>query len=215
MELGRFDEAREAYNHTLRVDPTNTIAQKNLQRLDKLMAESIAVDTPTVLDPNLFIAETGRATTTTLVQPATPELLAKMHAGDPVNLEVQENGVSVTGPAGEALGRIEPKLRQRLIRLVGMGNQYAAHVTAVDGESIKIIVRETRRDPSMGNRPSFPATGDTFRGYVRDSLLRYDEEEDDLDLDEVEREREPGAAGEDLLLSDLPGESPEEDDETS
>ena len=46
MELGKFEEARETYNHTLRLDPTNTIAQKNLLRLDKLAEEAVP-DLPT------------------------------------------------------------------------------------------------------------------------------------------------------------------------
>src|SRR5215216_3713488 len=36
LELGRFDDAREAYNHALRLEPMNTIAQKNIARLETL-----------------------------------------------------------------------------------------------------------------------------------------------------------------------------------
>src|SRR5579884_1890114 len=69
MELGCYDEAREAYNHTLRIDPTNTIAQKNLQRLEKLATEEADIGTTGApVDPSLFIEETGRSTTTSLVQ---------------------------------------------------------------------------------------------------------------------------------------------------
>jgi hypothetical protein len=68
-----------------------------------------------------------------------------------------------------------------------MGNEYSAIVTAVDENALRIIIRETHRDPSMGTRPSFPTTGDAFRGYVRDSLLRYDLDED-IDEDDEEFE---------------------------
>jgi hypothetical protein len=88
-----------------------------------------------------------------------------------------------------------------------MGNQYTAVVTSVDEQSLRIIVRETYRDPSMGNRPSFPTTGEVFRGYVRDSLLRYDleeDEEEEEELEEVERDREPDAVAEDLPIDEVP-----------
>jgi len=203
MELGRFDESREAYNHTLRIDPTNTIAQKNLQRLEKLMEEAVAVDLPTgPVDPSLFIAETGRSTITSLVEPAPADVLAKMNAGDLLSLEVQDRTVNVRNVAGDFVGKLEPKIRQRLIRLINMGNQYSAVVTAVDEGALRIIIRETHRDPSMGNRPSFPTTGDAFRGYVRDSLLRYDlddeldEEDEDLEGGEPEHDRDPDAVAE-------------------
>src|SRR5687768_8937264 len=60
MEPGNYEEARQVYNHTLRLDPTNTIAQKILLRLDKLMTDALA-DLPSgPVDPTLFIEETGR-----------------------------------------------------------------------------------------------------------------------------------------------------------
>lgn len=224
MELSRFDESREAYNHTLRIDPTNTIAQKNLQRLEKLMEEVVAIDLPTgPVDPSLFIAETGRSTITSLVEPAPADVLAKMNAGDLLSLEVQGRIVNVTNAAGEFVGKLEPKIRQRLIRLINMGNQYSAIVTAVDDDALRIIIRETHRDPSMGNRPSFPTTGDAFRGYVRDSLLRYDlddeldDEDEDLEGAEPEHDRDPDAVGEvesdDVVVGNGHNEPHDEDEE--
>src|SRR2546423_8365737 len=38
-ELGRYSEAREAYNQTLKYSPNNTIAKKNLDRLSFLQEE--------------------------------------------------------------------------------------------------------------------------------------------------------------------------------
>lgn len=193
LELGKFDEAREAYNHALRLEPMNTIAQKNAARLATLQDEAPAVVAPSgPVDPSLFIAETGRSTITTLVDLAPSEILATVDAGDTVTLEVAEGTALVKSPAGEVLGRIEPRLRQRLIRLTEMGNQYSAVVTSVDEQALRVIIRETHRDPSMGDRPSFPTSGDGFRGYTRDSLLRYDIDDEDLDEDEdMDVEREP------------------------
>lgn len=189
LELGRFEEAREAYNHALRLEPMNTIAQKNVQRLDTLMAEAAAVPVvPTTgpVDPALFIAETGRSVVTMLVEPAAPEVLATVDAGDPVELRVEDNTALVLSVKGDPLGKVEPRLRQRLIRLTKMGNQYGAVVTGVDEQSVRIIIRETHRDPSMGDRPSFPTTGETFRGYTRESLVRYDLEDEEEEEEEEE-----------------------------
>jgi hypothetical protein len=219
MELNRFEDARDAYALTTRLDPTNQIAVKNLQRIERLMEEAIPVEVPTgPVDPSLFIAETGRATTTSLVQLATSEVLAKMNPGDTVILKMDGTTVSALSTAGDSLGKVEPKLRQRLIRLINMGNQYSAVVTAVDDSSLRLIIRETYRDPSMGNRPSFPTTGDAFRGYVRDSLLRYDleeEDDDDDDLDETEPEpdRDADMLARDAHLEDARDAAADDDDE--
>src|SRR5919206_3885344 len=39
LELGRYEEALEAYQQAHRLDPTSTIAQRNIQRLEKLVEE--------------------------------------------------------------------------------------------------------------------------------------------------------------------------------
>src|SRR5581483_5992109 len=106
------------------------------------------------------------------------------------------SAVRVFGPAGELLGKLEPKLGQRVINLMNQGNRYSAAVTAVDDRSLRLIIRETYRDPSMGDRPSFPAAAaEAFRAYTRDTVIRYDlEDEDDEGLDDTEVE--PDVTGE-------------------
>jgi hypothetical protein len=46
---------------------------------------------------------------------------------------------------------------------------------------VRIIIRETYQHPSMLGRVIFPAqgTGDTIRPYIKDSVLRYDREDED------------------------------------
>ncbi|MSQ24205.1 MAG: tetratricopeptide repeat protein [Chloroflexi bacterium] len=192
LELGQYDDSLEAYNHALRLEPMNTIAQKNAQRLEMLRTEMIAaIPSSGPVDPSLFIAETGRATVTALVELATSEVLATVNAGDSVSLLMEDSIVSVSNSNGDRLGKLEPRLRQRLIRLTQMGNEYSAVITGVDDQSVRVIIRETHRDPSMGDRPSFPTSGETFRGYIRDSLIRYElDDEDDDELEESEAEPE-------------------------
>jgi tetratricopeptide (TPR) repeat protein len=198
MELGRYREARDCYAESVSIDAMNTIAQKNLARLNKLVEEEAAGATelaPTPVDPSLFIEETGKTTVTQLAGVAAADALARVAAGDPVALEVHGNVVRALGPGGELLGRLEPKIGKRVINLIKLGNQYTAAVTGVDDQSVRIIIREAHRAPSMGDRPSFPtAAGDSFRAYTRDTVIRYDvDEEDDDSYDETETEPELGA----------------------
>jgi len=185
LELGRYDEARIAYQQAAKLDPSSTIAQKNLQRLAKLIEERGPELPPAQLDPRLFIEESGRTTQTNLVELGAPETLAKLTAGDQLKLEVVGHAVKVLDLADEVIGQVEPKLGQRLMRLFEMGNSYSAAVTGADEQNVRVIIRETHRDPSMGNRPTFPTTvSEAGRAYMRD-ILRYDvEDEDDESLDE-------------------------------
>lgn len=194
LELGRYTEAKEAYEQAHRLDPSSTIAQKNIQRLTKLIEEQAPAPPTTPLDPRLFIEESGRTVVTALVDLGPPEVLAKLTAGDHLTLDVQDKTVRVLDQTGGLVGLIEPKLAQRLLRLLEIGNRYSVAVTSVDDQAVKVILRETYRDPSMGNRPSFPTSvGEAGRAYTRD-ILRYEleeEEEEEEYTEELEAEEAP------------------------
>lgn len=157
-ELGRIDEATEAFREVLRVSPHNTIARKNLDRLSQLD------DDPTRHQPANrramwdFIGETGKTLVTSLVNVARPKVLARLTPGDDVSLELAGRRLNVTDLAtGEELGRVESKIASRLKRLMNGGNRYQAAVKSVDDQTVAIIIREVYRHPSQAGIVSFPS----------------------------------------------------------
>src|SRR5215469_16509928 len=62
-ELGQYAEAKKAYAETLEINPANSIARKNLERLSHLGDEA-GDHAPKAaaerIDPRLFIEETGK-----------------------------------------------------------------------------------------------------------------------------------------------------------
>lgn len=179
-ELGRYEEARQAYMQALEIEPTNNIARKNLDRLSQLVQSSTgAHPSQQRIDPRLFIEETGKTTFTQPVE-VSRQVLAHLNPGDQVFLRRDGNALLVQNAAGEQAGRLEPRLANRLIRFMEAGNQYAAGVTEVTNSAFRIIIRETFQHPSMFGRVSFPAQGgETMRGYIKGSMLRYDHEEEE------------------------------------
>ena len=193
MELGSYGEARDAYQEASRLDPTNTIATKNLARLAKLVEEQAAAPTPPAraVDPRLFIEESGKTAVTSLVDVAPFDQLASLVAGDTVELQIEGGVVRVVAPTGQLVGQLEPKIAQRVIKLTEMGNKYTAAITSIDESHVRIIVREAFRHPSMGSRPSFPTQAPDIRPYTRESLTRGDLDDDDddvLDVDDADVE---------------------------
>jgi hypothetical protein len=54
------------------------------------------------------------------------------------------------------------------------GNRYQAGVTSCEGNTVKLIVRETYQDPHFAGKPSFPMRRKReveFRPYTKESLL--------------------------------------------
>ena len=180
-ELGRYGEAKEAYTTALEIDPNNNIARKNLDRLAQLGdGESAARPSQERMDPRLFIEETGKTGFTDLVDVASRDVLARLTAGDQVNLVREGSLLYVQNSAGERIGRIEPRLANRLIKFMEGGNQYAAGITELTAHQVRIIIRERFQHPSMFGKVSFPTSGgEVTRGYIKDTMLRHDADEED------------------------------------
>lgn len=202
-ELGRYAEAKEAYRKALAMDPMNRIAEKNLQRLDSVDVKESSDPAHRQVDPRLFIEETGKTGLATLVQPGPKEVLARMAAGDQVMLKPEGRTLVAQNLKGEYLGKVEPRLSQRLIDLMNGGNKYAAAVTTMGENTLTIIIREIERHPSQAGRVSFPfkpGEGAAIRPYIKGTLLQqYDFEEDEEDEEGLEEEEVTVEEGEEEI----------------
>jgi tetratricopeptide (TPR) repeat protein len=181
-ELGQYAEARQAYTQPLKYNPDNTIARKNLERLAQLQEEPVQIHTGVErIDPRLFIEETGKTGTTDLINLAPSSVLAKVGVGDKVQLHVMGHTIHVRNSAGEDIGQIEPRLANRLISFMEGGNRYAAAILAMENGQVRLIIREEYQHPSMFGKVSFPSQGggDTIRAYIKDTMVRYDREDED------------------------------------
>lgn len=195
-ELGHYAEARQAYTDALEIDPSNNIARKNIERLKQAQETSAASDANHAtsaraadrIDPRLFIEETGKTGFTTLVDLAPPNVLARVSAGDQAQLHREGRLLYVENAAGERLGRIEPRLANRLIKFMDGGNQYAAGIAEQSDHEVRLIIRETFQDPSQFGKVSFPSKGggETIRAYTKDTMVRRDRDDDEESADEGE-----------------------------
>jgi hypothetical protein len=186
-ELGRYQEAREAYGKALELDSTNSIARKNLTRLATVGEAALTPAEPKQrVDPQLFIAETGK-TGVTVLHRANQEVLARMTAGDRLTLRTEGNMLVAENTRGEYVGEVEPKLGLRLLKLMQGGNEYAAALTSLANATGRVIIKETYQHPSQAGRPSFPSTGpELVRPYIKESILKYGAEDDEEVAEETE-----------------------------
>jgi hypothetical protein len=217
-ETGKIKEAREAYQRALELEPTNTIARKNLERLASARAKT-EPDKAQQVDASLFIEEMGK-TGVTVVRTQNAKLLVTLSAGDEVAVKQVGSRLTVESMAGEYINDIEPKLALRLTRLMAGGNQYAAAVASIDGESVRVIIKETFQHPTQVGRISFPAgkAGDVVRPYTKESMVRADADDDDdaaddtEDWDDTEADAEPEGETRDVSLFEAAEEELEEND---
>ena len=230
LELGQLDEAAEAYQQALAIDQANVIAQRSLNRIDQLRQEQQenveAVRRGAPVRAGVFIEEAGKTYVTDLVRPAPNNVLARLGAGDEVLLRVEANQVQVYGEHGAYLGQLEPKVGQPLLALMNAGNRYEAFVIALNGNTVRVIIREVFRNPVAPRHLSLPRQAKVSmpRPYFREpvpgrasreleaELLGTEEleEEGEEELEEGEV-LEPSDEEEEEFLDE--GDRPDPDDE--
>ena len=195
-ELGDLAGAREHYQKALALDPTNRIAERNIDRLKILLVEAGDRTTPAEVGSkapiSIFVEETGKTGFAHLMELARPKILAQVNPGDLVELFAEGKHL-VAMSNGIRIGVVEPRVAARLLKLIANGNRYAAGVTSLGAQDVRIIIREIFQDPRNYGKVSFPtaAKSTDLRPYTKGTLVREDEEledelEDDIEDDEIE-----------------------------
>jgi tetratricopeptide (TPR) repeat protein len=178
MELGEYAQAREAYEKTIQLDPFNTIAKKNLQRLNYLREAKVGGEAGLRrVEPQRFIEEIGKAGIVQLYHLAPTTVRARLVAGDEVRLKVDSPSLVIEDNWGEYVGQVPPKNSQRLIKLIEGGNKYSAAVVSSTEEAMTIIIREIYQHPSQQGKVSFPSRGmEELRPYVDERVFKIESE---------------------------------------
>lgn len=175
-ELGRYDDAMEAYSQALEIEHNNSIAKKNLRRLSRLkQAQPAPGGGNNTASPEIFIEESGKAAVTRLEKLASLDVLAKIAAGDQVYLRPKGQGLVVENKIGEYVGQLQPKIGVRLAKLIEGGNGYTAAIARSADTEVKVIIKEIFQHPSQAGLTSFPAQDYSgFRADIKDSILKYE-----------------------------------------
>lgn len=199
IELRQLNAARDAYTESLKADPANMIARRNLQRLEKLYNRpegSLEGTDPTdaVLPrQNTFIEETGKTWVDELVNPAEETRLYEISPGEQLVIVVEDDKVFVDSSLGIRLGEVGAPIGQRIATLIGGGNRYEVHALGISGQSLRVIIREVYQDPAQATLISFPEQVRKTQELMRERELLFQREEGDFifgedDDEEIEDE---------------------------
>ena len=195
-ELGELAEARVHYQAALALDPTNRIAERNIDRLRVLLSEAGEKTVPAQVGSkapvSIFVEETGKTGFAGLYDLANPKQLAQVNPGDAVELVPRASELRARSN-GVEIGAVERSVAARLLKLMADGNKYAAGVTSLGDRDVRIIIREVYQDPRNYGKVSFPtaAKASDLRPYTKGTLIREEMDlEEDLELDEEDEEIE-------------------------
>lgn len=179
LELGSYDDALSAFSRALQLSPSNAIARKNLGRIEVLRRGSHQPKATRTVRPQHFLEESGKSGTAVLEHTVARDVVAKLTAGEPVDLVPSGRRMVVTTPEGDYLGQLPPRLAGRLLRLMHGGNIYEAVITHLQRGEITVLIREAYQHPSQRGTSLFPSRAEQTHAYVPEPIHDMEALEDE------------------------------------
>jgi hypothetical protein len=158
IQIGKIKEAKRIYHKILALDRYNTIAHKNLEKINSLPKQFKVNPNgckTNGLSPNLFLEEPGRTKTIILTNIAPSSIVSKLSIGDTVTLYPKKHSIEVRDSRKTYLGALPDDVSFRLLRLIKAGNGYHVCIKNVTKNSISVFVKETKRGKKFASQPSF------------------------------------------------------------
>lgn len=210
-EMGQLVEAKECYRRALSIDPANSIAGRNLARLESSLAtvnEVQSLEELPYVPADIFIAESGKTTIAKVLPLPGKTTNVLPLPGDPLRFRQHGSIMRLLDRNGQPLGQLGAALSQRLVHLIEAGNRYAAAVVGIQGSDIYVVIKETYQHANLVGEHSFPSQSSGQSGafaYARQIALSADgdalEETDDTD-DWADLESETVAHDELLMMEE-------------
>lgn len=159
-ELGRIDEAQEIFNRVLALDPCNTIATRNLLKIDQMVNCTPQQTDHTASDekvnPSYFIEEPGKTKTSNLIRIAAKEIIANLRIGLRVNLHLKNrHSVAVMRGEENCIGYLPDDLAFLLSKYITGGNKYEVFIQSVAPTNVTVFIKEIQKSSMYQDIPSF------------------------------------------------------------
>ncbi|OGE64738.1 hypothetical protein A3I48_04420 [Candidatus Daviesbacteria bacterium RIFCSPLOWO2_02_FULL_36_7] len=157
MELGKANLAKKYYSQTLKYDPYNPIAQKNLKimRSFKSNGQISSWNCKDRLSPSLFLQEPGKTKMVNLLNVAEPQKLSQAYCGMKVTMATKNRRVTIVDTNGNYLGVLPDDISHHLLRLTKGGNKYELFIKSISVNSLSVLIKETFRSKRFKNQSSF------------------------------------------------------------
>lgn len=145
-------QAKKSYEKVLEIDPLNSIALKNLK---KLQNETYSLSSPSIIQVNnIFIEETGRTKVVELVNLAQAEVLMGLKIGQDVDMSIKRLKIFIH-EGKNYIGVLPDDIGNRLIKFINGGNKYEAYVKSATHQNVCIFIRELKKSSRFKDQPSF------------------------------------------------------------
>ena len=192
MQMSEFEKAKKTYKKILSLDKYNSLALKNLNKIESMSSVKNPKQVHERVPPGLFLEEPGKTKVVQLINLAPNKVLCQLNIGDLVTILPKKHSVEIRGNDRAYYGAIPDDIAFRLIKFIAAGNTYIACVKNVEKNSISVFIRELTRGKKLINQSTFVPTSikdysSTIQKEVKKSIISdVDDEESNSDQEAPE-----------------------------
>lgn len=140
LASGAITKAKKISLNVLKINPTNNIAIKALEKY-KQGKQKIRSSERYTLSPSDFIEEPGKTKLTSLINLGSEKIYSCLDTGTEVLLAPHSHKVSVTTYDGEYVGKLTDDLSSRLRKFIKEGNKYKVLIKSATKKDVKVFIR--------------------------------------------------------------------------
>lgn len=149
---GKIKEAKSTYQKVVNLDPLNSIALRNINKLkDKNLK---TYPTTTYLINNKFLEEPGKTKVIELINIAQPQNIETLRTGQSLNLSIKRLKIFILEDK-QYIGVLPDDIAKRLIKFIKGGCLYEAYVKSANPHKVSIFVKELKKPSKYKDQPSF------------------------------------------------------------
>jgi len=154
-ELGKIAKAKSTSAKVLKLDPSNQIAAKSLEKFKKLKSGNNITKTKPSGVSNMFLEEPGKTKILKLLHIGDEKVLATLDAGNIVKISCKKHRVSILTDSNKYVGRLPDDLASRIKKLIKIGNKYITLIKNANSKEVYVFIREVERSPKMHDIATF------------------------------------------------------------
>lgn len=188
LQLRKIKEAKKYYTKALKIQPKNMVALENLEKIEILGHRGVnrtALENPMFIT-DLFIDIPGKTKSISLVNSGQKNVLAKLVAGQELNLKIKKRKVEARTSLNEYVGTLPDDISRRLIHFLRAKSIYTTIVKEASLNRVVVFIKEQKKGRGVQNHSSFPhSTQKAYMMYSNDEEKAADNEEEITGDDDV------------------------------
>ena len=172
FELEKYTKSQQAINTILKIEPTNQIALKFVEKL-KISKKSKG-HVPSSTCAESFLEEPGKTRMVNLLHLGNPENFVQLDPGEEVKLAAYSHRVSVNTLDGKYIGRLPDDIGARLKYLIKKGNKYQTLIKSINPKTVTVFIREIEQGADINGFLSFPPEKIDYVSFTPPELVHKD-----------------------------------------